>query len=62
MDTEERLRSNVETDVMELPFLLPRWQVVALETVAHQRGMTTAAMLRALLSDFLAEEEPTPFD
>ena len=61
MDINENMRPSVETDVLELPFLLPRWQVVALETLAHQRGMTTAAMLRALLTDFLAEGETEPW-
>ena len=43
-----------EADVVELPILLPGWQVMRLETVAHQRGMTAAAMVRNLLRDFLA--------
>ena len=42
-----------EGDVVELPLLLPGWQVSNLETVAHQRGMTAAAMVRHLLRDFL---------
>jgi hypothetical protein len=40
-------------DVVELPLLLPGWQVTKLETVAHQRGLTAAAMVRYLLRDFL---------
>jgi hypothetical protein len=42
-----------EGDVVELPLLLPGWQVTKLESVAHQRGMTAAAMVRYLLRDFL---------
>ena len=40
-------------DVVELPILLPGWQVTKLETAAHKRGMTAAAMVRYLLRDFL---------
>ena len=40
-------------DVVELPLLLPRWQASNLETIAHQRGMTAAAMVRHLLRNFL---------
>lgn len=42
-----------EGDIVELPLLLPGWEVSKLETVAHQRGMTAAAMVRYLLRDFL---------
>lgn len=42
-----------ESDVVELPLLLPGWQVSKLETVAHQRGITAATMVRHLLCDFL---------
>lgn len=43
----------IEGDVVELPLLLPGWQASKLETVAHQRGLTAAAMVRHLLRDFL---------
>lgn len=42
-----------EEDVVELPLLLPGWQVSKLETMAHEGGMTTAEMVRHLLRDFL---------
>lgn len=42
-----------EGEVIELPLLLPGWQVTKLESVAHQRGMTAAAMVRNVLRDFL---------
>ncbi len=42
-----------ETEVVELPILLPGWQATKLETVAHQRGLTAAAMVRNVLRDFL---------
>lgn len=42
-----------DSDVIELPLLLPRWQVDALENVANQRGMTTGQMIRKVLSELL---------
>lgn len=50
----ERCTPLLEEDVVELPILLPGWQVSKLETVAHQRGMTAAEMVRHLLRDFLS--------
>jgi len=40
-----------ESDVVELPILLPEWQVTALERAAHERGMTIGQLLRRLFSD-----------
>jgi len=40
-------------DVVELPLLLPEWQVIALESVANERGMTIGQLLRRLISDML---------
>jgi hypothetical protein len=50
---EEEFTPLLEGEVVELPLLLPRWQALILETLAHQRGMTAAAMVRHLLRDFL---------
>jgi hypothetical protein len=50
---EEPCSPTNEGEVVELPLLLPGWQASRLETVAHQRGMTAAAMVRHLLRDFL---------
>jgi hypothetical protein len=57
---------SVEGDVVELPLLLPGWQVTKLETVAHEHGMTAAAMVRYLLRDFLNiaplhQRAPSPY-
>jgi hypothetical protein len=41
-------------DVVEIPLLLPGWQISALETAAHNRGQTAGEMVRDLLRDFLA--------
>jgi hypothetical protein len=49
-----------EADVVEVPLLLPGWQVTALERAAHQRGLTAAAMVRSLLRDFIAHGVPAP--
>lgn len=56
---------SIEGDVVELSVLLPGWQASKLETVAHQRGLTAAAMVRYLLRDFLnlapaQQRVPTP--
>ena len=50
---EEPSTPPLEGEVVELPLLLPGWQMSKLEKVAHQHGMTTAAMVRHLLRDFL---------
>lgn len=44
----------VEEEVVEVPLLLSGGQVSALEWMAHRSGLTTGAMLRQLLRDFLA--------
>jgi hypothetical protein len=41
--------------VVEVSLLLPGWQVSALESAAHDRGLTAAEMVRSLLRDFLAD-------
>ncbi len=45
-----------EEDVVEIPLLLPYWQVEALESAAHQQGMTAGEMIRQLLQDYLADK------
>ena len=40
--------------VVEIPLLLPEWQVEALEDLAHARGLTAAEMVRQLLSAHLS--------
>jgi hypothetical protein len=45
-------------EVVEIPLLLPGWQATALETVAHENGLTTAAMVRHLLRDFILAPGP----
>lgn len=42
---------STDSDVVELPLLLPRWQVDALEEAANRSGMTTGQMIRRVISD-----------
>ena len=56
-----------EGDIVEVPLLLPVWQVSALERAAHKRGLTAGQMVRQLLHDVLAprgartQGPPRPF-
>jgi hypothetical protein len=51
---EELSVNSPAPDVVEIPLLLPGWQVSALETAAHSRGQTAGQMVRDLLRDFIA--------
>ncbi len=42
-----------EGRVVEVPLLLPGWQVEALEAAARREGRTLAEMARRLIRDFL---------
>jgi hypothetical protein len=44
---------SADTDVIEVPLLLPGWQVSALATAAHDQGLTAGEMVRCLLRDFI---------
>jgi len=46
-----------DRDVVEIPLLLPSWQVAALADVAQDRGQTTGEMLRHVLQDFIMSLE-----
>jgi hypothetical protein len=41
-------------EVVEVPLLLPGWQVSALASAAQDRGLTAGEMVRSLLRDFIA--------
>ncbi|HVS35349.1 MAG TPA: hypothetical protein VMS17_07175 [Gemmataceae bacterium] len=43
-------------DVVEVPLLLPGWQVAALADAAQDRGLTAGEMLRHLLSNFIQDQ------
>lgn len=46
-----------ENEIVELPILLPEWQVTALEQAAQQRGMTIGQLLRRLFADLFPPAE-----
>ena len=45
-----------DDEVIEIPLLLSGWQASALESAAHDRGLTAAEMVRTLLRDFLSDQ------
>jgi hypothetical protein len=45
-------------EVVEVPMLLPGWQMSALERAAHNRGLTAGEMVRHLLRDFFRATLP----
>jgi hypothetical protein len=47
-----------EGEVIEVPLLLPGWQVAALEAAARREGLTFAAAARRLIRDFLRRPRP----
>jgi hypothetical protein len=49
-----KAETNADAEVVEIPVLLPEWQALALEDVAHECGLTAGEMLRLLLADCLA--------
>ena len=49
---------SAQFDVIELPILLPEWQVNALEAAARERGMTIGQLLRKLFSDLFPDQRP----
>ena len=49
---------SAQFDVIELPLLLPEWQVNALEAAARERGMTIGQLLRKLFSDLFPDQRP----
>jgi hypothetical protein len=46
-----------DRDVVEIPLLLPSWQVAALADAAQDRGQTAGEMLRHVLQDFIMSLE-----
>jgi len=45
-----------DDEVVEVSLLLPGWQVTALESAAHDRGLTAAEMVRTLVRDFIGDQ------
>lgn len=48
----------IDSEVVELALLLPRWQAAALEEAAHQRGITAGQMLRKMIVSTLNLKRP----
>ena len=46
-------RQSPDPEVVEVPLLLPGWQVSALERAAYHRGLTAGEMVRSVLQDFI---------
>jgi hypothetical protein len=52
----ESSRKAEEGEVVEIPLLLPDWQVQALEKAALARGLSAAALVRSLIRDFITAD------
>lgn len=59
MSTEQRFDLDTE-DVVEIPLLLPGWQMSALERAAYLRGVTAAEMVRQLVRKLIHETPAAP--
>ncbi len=49
----------VAQDVIELPILLPEWQLAALEAAARERNMTVGQLVRRLFNEMFAAARPS---
>jgi len=47
----------IDSEVVELMLLLPRYQAAALEAAARARGMTTGQILRRVIADLFPAGE-----
>ncbi len=45
------------SDVEEISFLLPGWQLAILESAARERGLTSGQLVRRVLRDFIDRHE-----
>ena len=52
----------VSPDVAEISLLVPGWQLVALESAAQARGVTSAQLVRRLLRDFIIRHEDSELE
>jgi hypothetical protein len=49
-----------DSEVVEVPLLLPRWQVAALEEIARRNGLTTGQLIRRVIADLVHDVEAVP--
>jgi hypothetical protein len=47
-----------DSEVVEVPLLLPRWQIAALEEIARRHGLTTGQLIRRVIADLVHDAEP----
>ena len=52
---------NTDSEVVELPLLLPRWQVAALEETARRHGLTTGQLIRRAVADLVRNSDPNGY-
>jgi hypothetical protein len=52
--------SILDAEMTEMALLLPRWQALALHSAARQRGLTTAQMLRRMITAIVGVQPPRP--
>ncbi len=50
--------ASAQDDVIELPILLPEWQVNALESAARERNMTIGQFLRKHFAELFSDRRP----
>ena len=50
--------ASAQDDVVELPILLPEWQVNALESAARERNMTIGQFLRKHFAELFSDRRP----
>lgn len=46
-----------DSEVVEMPLLLPRRQVAALEVIARRNGLTTGQLIRRVISDLTIDSD-----
>ncbi len=51
--------TSLDAEVIEMSLLLTRWQALALQSAAKQRGISAAQMLRRLIGATIGEHRPT---
>lgn len=44
-----------DEELTELSLLLPSWQIVEMERLAHSRGLTLGQLIRLFIRDYLAD-------
>lgn len=49
----------LDSEMIELALLLPRWQALALQGVAKQRGLTAGQLLRRMIGAMVGAQPPS---